>query len=305
MEQTLAVRHSAASSSAAVKTNSAARVTVWIVALATAGALMLHPGRTLANGGPAIRTAAGGIELTKSEDIRMVKETLEISEHKVFVEYLFRNESKQRLTTLVAFPVPDPDGMGKNIMIYFHVRVNGKERNTKFAPKAVVNGRGVAMLFWDVTFPAGKETAIDIEYSPEAGFAKVDVASAKYEGTRFWDSFSEDGKGISERICLEEGTKREFENQVKEMQAKMALRGDHARRMMYRASVEYILSTARYWKGPIGEFKLRLVKDSPKEVVSVCFPGQLKEISPTVCEYTQKDFVPQDNLLVFFYTIER
>jgi len=48
---------------------------------------------------------------------------------------------------------------------------------------------------------------------------------------------------------------------------------------------------------------LRLVKERPDEFVSVCFPGKPDKISPTVYEFYQKDFVPQDTLVVYFYRV--
>jgi hypothetical protein len=52
--------------------------------------------------------AEGGIVVMKREPrITMAKEVLQISVHKVIVDYDFRNDSDQDITTDVAFPIPD------------------------------------------------------------------------------------------------------------------------------------------------------------------------------------------------------
>jgi hypothetical protein len=54
--------------------------------------------------------AAGGVVVMKREPrITMAKEVLRISESKVIVDYDFRNDSDQDITTEVAFPIPDYD----------------------------------------------------------------------------------------------------------------------------------------------------------------------------------------------------
>ncbi len=67
--------------------------------------------------------------------------------------------------------------------------------------------------------------------------------------------------------------------------------------------VEYILGTGRNWKGPIGVFTLRIEKDSPDQLVSLCLPGELRKVDSTSYEFTSKDFVPQDKLVIYFYDV--
>jgi hypothetical protein len=65
------------------------------------------------------------------------------------------------------------------------------------------------------------------------------------------------------------------------------------------------LGTGRNWKGPIGEFKPRLKKGIPEEIVSACLPGQPKKLSPTLYEFTERNFVPDDRLVVYFYDVDK
>jgi hypothetical protein len=155
-------------------------------------------------------------------------------------------------------------------------------------------------LFWEMNFPSGREIVVEHEYAPAigGGFAVVyNQPNLKAEISNLWKSFT--GKHDENEDCLEETTKRAIENRVKMAMSK----GAEAVTVNY-SSVEYILGTGRNWKGPIGEFRLRLVKEKPDQFVSVCFPGQPEKISPTVYEFYQKDFVPQDTLVVYFYTVD-
>src|SRR6185369_16156379 len=53
--------------------------------------------------------AAGGLELIKNEQVRMVSEVLRIAPRLVEVNYVFENTGTTDITTLVAFPLPDLD----------------------------------------------------------------------------------------------------------------------------------------------------------------------------------------------------
>lgn len=68
--------------------------------------------------------------------------------------------------------------------------------------------------------------------------------------------------------------------------------------------VEYILGTGRNWKGPIADFTLRIEKARPDDIVSLCFPGQPRRVSPTVLEFHEVNLVPQDRLVVYFYSTD-
>ncbi|MFH0341638.1 MAG: DUF4424 family protein [Chromatiales bacterium] len=70
----------------------------------------------------------------------------------------------------------------------------------------------------------------------------------------------------------------------------------------------YILTTAQYWKGPIGEFNLIVDKSTKEEhirsgvydLVAFC-PARAKRTSATQFTWTAKDFTPERDLNVMFY----
>ena len=67
--------------------------------------------------------------------------------------------------------------------------------------------------------------------------------------------------------------------------------------------VGYVLTTARYWKGPIREFNLAVEKEDEKELVAFC-PLEAKKVSAKRFEWHAKDFVPKQDLSVVYYTFQ-
>jgi len=59
--------------------------------------------------------------------------------------------------------------------------------------------------------------------------------------------------------------------------------------------LEYILTTARNWRGPIGRFHLTLDKGKPDNLLSLCWNG-LTKTSPTTFEATITNFVPDHDI---------
>jgi len=84
----------------------------WIVSLAAKSLLPLMILTTIpprADDGAASIAAGGVVVMNREPRITMAKEVLQISESKVIVDYDFRNESDEDITTEVAFPIPDYD----------------------------------------------------------------------------------------------------------------------------------------------------------------------------------------------------
>jgi hypothetical protein len=96
---------------------------------------------------------AGGLVLMKREPrISMAKEVLQISPSKVIVDYDFRNESDQDITTQVAFPIPgyefDPDGASASAQGFddFKLWVAGQPVKFTVETRAYVGQRDVTAL---------------------------------------------------------------------------------------------------------------------------------------------------------------
>jgi len=95
--------------------------------------------------------AAGGIVLMKLEPrITMAKEVLRISAQKVVVDYDFRNDSDNDITTVVAFPVP-PYKLGDDETVFgnpafnnFQLVVDGQIKSFAVQPRAFVDHREIS-----------------------------------------------------------------------------------------------------------------------------------------------------------------
>jgi hypothetical protein len=71
---------------------------------------------------------------------------------------------------------------------------------------------------------------------------------------------------------------------------------------VYLNDVSYVLGTGRNWKGPIRLFTLRIIKEKPDQIISLCFPGKSARIDDKTLEFTQKNYYPQDALVIYFYS---
>jgi len=96
--------------------------------------------------------AAGGLVPRRETRIVMAREVLQISLKKVVVDYDFRNDSDQDVTTEVAFPVPpythEIDGPAASEQSFsgFQLEIGGKPVPFMTEAKATLNGKDVTAL---------------------------------------------------------------------------------------------------------------------------------------------------------------
>lgn len=235
-----------------------------------------------------MRSSGGGIVLTKSADVSMGSEELTISRTHVRVSYLFRNTSGQDVRTRVAFPVPlipvcVEEGMGecegdmqisrgRNPM-QFRLWVEGIPTPFDTEEKTTIGKEGVGSKaithHWQQVFPAKRTVAITHEYTSVAGgFFTHDDADFNRE--------------LADTYCVDPTLQRVL-----------------ARTENFVWSVHYILRTGANWKGPIGKFKLTILKETPGDKVSVCLPDK-RRVSPTAFEVTRTAFVPDRDFKILF-----
>ena len=89
--------------------------------------------------------AAGGLVLTRSDDIDMVSEDLFVSADEVRVRYVFRNRSPRQIRTVVAFPMPDRNPAEEREMDVaypsdFETKVDGRPVAMEVERRAVHGG---------------------------------------------------------------------------------------------------------------------------------------------------------------------
>jgi len=100
----------------------------------------------------AASVSTGGIILTREARITMAKEVLVISLAKITVDYDFRNDTDQNITTEVAFPVPpynageDFTASGMRPFDDFKLWVEGKPEKYEVESKAMLNGHDYTSL---------------------------------------------------------------------------------------------------------------------------------------------------------------
>lgn len=176
---------------------------------------------------------------------------------------------------------------------------------TKAQETAIANLRGIndrlipwkvaETAYWDQMFPAGIDVEIEHQYPPFVGMAYSALLQGRYVDleipTASWEKNPKEA-------CLDEGTRQAIIKRIR----------THVKRGMLPVwvnlhDVEYILGTGRNWKGPIRDFKLVIRKDSPDQLVSLCFPGRPKRVDPLTIEFSHSNFTPQDKLVVYFYTV--
>ncbi|MBP8173809.1 MAG: DUF4424 family protein [Aeromonadaceae bacterium] len=152
---------------------------------------------------------------------------------------------------------------------------------------------------WQQHFPAKTSLRIEHEYQPMVGTV-YDAPYQKGFGafTRLPIPNSDNPSAAPAEACVDEGTRQAAERRIKTL-----IKGGAKIIWVTLEDVEYILGTGRNWKGPIGRFTLRLEKQSPDQLVSLCFPGKPKREGDKTLVFQQHDYTPQDKLVVYFYTI--
>ena len=65
--------------------------------------------------------------------------------------------------------------------------------------------------------------------------------------------------------------------------------------VLFEKQIQYVLTTANHWKGPIGSFRLTVTADSPEDIVLTCLPG-LRRVTGTRYEMVRSAFRPEREL---------
>jgi hypothetical protein len=126
--------------------------TVILCAMALAAGLGFSVSKPVLADDSAASIAAGGLVPRREIRIVMAKEVLQISPAKVVVDYDFRNDSDQDVTTEVAFPVPPyeneyPDeDVEEQSFQSFQLWVGGKPVHFEVEAKATLNGKDVTQI---------------------------------------------------------------------------------------------------------------------------------------------------------------
>jgi hypothetical protein len=143
----------------------------------------------------------------------------------------------------------------------------------------------VERYHWTQTFPAGKD--IKIAHSYDGAFpGGIFMWRAKPGPDDTWQA------ELTKKYCVDDGTGKAI---VK------ALRQEGEGAETYNVGmayyVDYVLTTANTWAGPIGSFKLTIDKGNAKNVISLCVDG-IKKTGPTTFVVEKKNFTPTDDISI-------
>jgi Domain of unknown function (DUF4424) len=293
---------------------------------------------------------AGGLIPTKTNQIAMESEDLNISVHEITIHYVFRNTTDKDVDLLLAFPLPDlsgrvvynsplnlPNEARPNFVEFsatanrkpiatamevraFHgdtditarlksiglsgtvlltplnrelLKVRGVERKRLELQELIIPGEfnpglpGIGNQGWWATwtmrvkfswkqhFPANRTVELVQSYRPVVGGSYI-VAG-------------DDGKWSIERYC---GTPPILKR-IAEIQKRHPVPNDDV--ALWERTIDYILTTAKNWQGPIGSFHLVVTTDSADDTLATCMPD-LRQVNPTRYEFHATDFVPSQEL---------
>jgi len=138
--------------------------------------------------------------------------------------------------------------------------------------------------FWEQTFPARAEIAVEHRYKPSVGGSvQTSIGDPSV--------MKEDWFGDYQRkYCMD----RDFIGSVE--RARRAAKMDFGAPFS-EERISYILTTGGNWSRPIGDFRLIIDKGDPSSLVSFCADG-VKKVSPTQFEVRKADFLPKSDLHV-------
>ncbi|MCC7272735.1 MAG: DUF4424 family protein, partial [Alphaproteobacteria bacterium] len=134
-----------------------------------------------------------------------------------------------------------------------------------------------AAYHWEQEFPAGRALEVEHRYKPVVGESAFG---------RYLLADTEDGRKWRADFCVD-GPR------AAALAARLALAPpDNPYRPM--RTIEYVLTTARNWRGPIGSFTLTLDPGSPEAILVGCAAG----LPGGPRRFAARDFVPARELVL-------
>jgi len=134
---------------------------------------------------------------------------------------------------------------------------------------------------WEQTFPEDRPLKVEHTYKPVVGGSFL-------ASSEFPQSFR--SSGFFQNFCINKTTEAAIVRQLKTASKRAGSTG-----LLLAWYVDYVLTTGRNWKGPIGDFRLTIDKGNPKNIVSFCM-DQVRKVSPTQFQVSKHDFEPEKDL---------
>ncbi len=131
-------------------------------------------------------------------------------------------------------------------------------------------------FYWFQTFPAGRTIEVTHRYRPvprQFFFSDHDLASAEMRAT----------------YCIDDAFARAVRAGI----------ARSAQQVLAGYELNYVLTTAGNWMGPIRNFRLTVEKSSPDALVSLCGAG-IRRAGPTSFVLSAEDYIPDRDLAILF-----
>lgn len=128
--------------------------------------------------------------------------------------------------------------------------------------------------YWEQIFPAGKTITIEHTYSPVSGGTSV-VTPGEYD----------------KEYCIDSAAKKAIEKNCKGTSCGGGM-------------LEYILTSANTWAGPIKDFTMQIEKPDTDTIVSLCFDG-IKKIGPKTFQSHLINFIPTNEVKIIFISLPK
>jgi hypothetical protein len=139
-------------------------------------------------------------------------------------------------------------------------------------------------FYWEQTFPAKAETAIEHRYKPSVGGSVQTSLGAPYAVKEPWyDEYKR-------KYCLDADFFAAIDRLRKAANSEFGPPYSEQR-------IDYILRTGANWSGPIGQFHLTVDKGEAGNLVSFCGQG-VRKTGDTKFEMTKTNFSPEGDLAV-------
>jgi hypothetical protein len=281
--------------------------------------LLLAAPSARANDGMA-ELRAGGIEILQSGDIALLEEDLFLSADEVRVRFLFRNESRIPISTLVAFVAPDLGQEDIDSRALFGV--DELEKEMKFT--ALVDGKAVQIFtnkqaipneddlttkmeifgdaadrmeaqpsaswklrirfYWRQVFPPGQEVEVVHRYRPFSGSMITRPHELKFV----------DGDWNSARdYCFDEAQMHGAQRLADAAKQRLGYE------TLYARFLSYILTTGAGWRGPIRRLSITIDSGHPDAVLASCLTD-LKRMGPREYALEWRNVKPTDDIRLMF-----
>jgi heat shock protein HslJ len=276
----------------------------------------------------------GGLEFTKSDDVEMLSEELFVSSERIVVKYRFRNNAREDLTTLIAFPLPevkyDPESTYRNVD-EFTTTVDGTPVELREEQNSTLRGQDQTNTLRRYGLPLDPFAAYDV-ISRESGGTKTKLEQLSliddagnptwtFQKSLYWEQRFPAGQeitiehrytplvggSVSTGLGLMDRDPKvrafydkycvdeQFVDAAKEKAKGNSLK-DHPGSFSEKW-IEYVLTTGANWFGPIRKFRLVVDKGREENLVSFCGQGTRK-VGLSEYEFTATDFVPEKDLNV-------